>query len=159
MVLEYQYEIGIALRHRYNYIPTRAIGPCALVAPSPAINSPPINDTIACSIVNSVASRLGLVGSVASSRVVDLAAVLAALVGPWEVCDGNDEEAEHVSLADMVKDGKVYVSNVPVGAICDTSESIVPGSESSEETKSATGDDASFLRGLAVVLQVSDTKQ
>jgi hypothetical protein len=50
---------------------------------------------------SNIEPRLGLVGSVACGRVVDLGAPLAALVGPWEMGDRNDEEAVDISLACM----------------------------------------------------------
>ena len=72
-------------------------------------------------------------------RVVDLVAPLTALVGPGEVCDGDDEEA--------------------VRAIGDTSESIVPSQERSHETEGATGDDATALGSRAVVLEIADAEE
>lgn len=77
--------------------------------------------------------NLDLLGG-ASLRVVDLAAPLTALVGPWEVSNWDDEEG--------------------VAAVGDTGKGVVPGGKGSDDTKGTTGSDAAGV--LAV--EVSDTE-
>jgi len=73
------------------------------------------------------------------ARVVDLVASLAALVGPREVCDGNDEEA--------------------VRTIRNTGQRIIPRRKSRQQSKRTTRHNTSFLRMFAVVLEVANAQQ
>ena len=74
-----------------------------------------------------------------SIRVSRLRAAFTGLLAPGEVSDRDNEEG--------------------VAAVSNTSQGIVPGEESGEETKDTTGLDEGARWGCAVVLQVTDAKQ
>jgi len=79
--------------------------------------------------IRSKTTDLDLLGG-AGLGVVDLAAHLAALVGPWEVGDGDDEEG--------------------IAAVGDTGESVVPRGEGGEDTEDTTSLDAGFVGAVKV---------
>ena len=74
-----------------------------------------------------------------SIRVSGLRAAFTGLLAPGEVSDRDDEEG--------------------VAAVGNTSQGIVPGEESGEETKDTTGLDERARWGCAVILQVTNAKQ
>jgi len=79
------------------------------------------------------------VGSIAGGAVVNLFAPLTGLLGPGEVCDGNDEEAVRV--------------------VRNTSQGIVPGEEGSKEAKVTTGLDARGVWFTATVVKVANSEK
>ena len=81
--------------------------------------------------------RLGLCQS--SLLVIGLFSPLTALVGPWEVCDWDDEET--------------------VAAVCDTGKGVVPGCKRSEDTKGTTSLDACFVGTGGAVVEVDNSEQ
>jgi hypothetical protein len=83
---------------------------------------------------------------------------LARLRRPWEVQDGNDEEGVAMNLsANLLPQWKEGQSSIPI--ISNTGKGVVPGHESSEETKVATGLDDARLGGASGGLEVTDREQ
>jgi hypothetical protein len=92
--------------------------------------------------------------------VVDLVAPLAALVGPGEVSDGNDEEAISSKSANVPKKyWKRRKKNIPVGAIRNTRKRIVPRQKRGHQSKRTTSHNTTALRVRAIVVEVPNAQQ
>jgi len=79
----------------------------------------------------------GFFGS--GSRVVDLSASFAALVGPWEVHDGHNKET--------------------VGRICYTGEGVIPRPESSKQTEKSSSLAAPRIWMTTIVLEITNSQK
>jgi len=80
--------------------------------------------------------------------------------------DGDNEEAARQLISGMLTKGKKrrektrdILEWLPVGAVRNTGERIVPGQECRKDTESASSLDAAFVGSAAAVLEVANAEE